>query len=613
MRNIILKILAIVGFILLSFGILLAWKSPATGYEASIYKSTPLIFWIAVSFCIVVGTISVVQQISSKNKNTNLCFPFIPFLLIFLSFAAILSLFIIRGYALFGGGDPLTHIGSVQDIISSGQANRQLIYPITHIYVAQFAEICGISTFFLSKLIPLIFALLNILFTYCLARMLLPERGQVILATALGMTFIEGWYLELTPNHLANLFFPFFIYIIMKSLNAKGPQWNVMTIILLFLLPAFHPIPYLVILLFLLAIPLTNRIVFRFRKETPLPDDTILKFSSITLLFLIVWGITWISSFAFWDYEVRQVSTLFLGGGSTKIGSLIAQLDYATSYNYSVAGMFLKTYGGILLLMVLTMIAIIVLWKRRDSISQFKLLIYLIVPLIFVGVAIVALFPLNLDFGPLRLLYYVVFMCNYLSAILLFGFLKTKSRIPIPFKTKLLPLIASLVIIGLFVLGTLKVYPSRYVLDTNSQYTQTEINGTDWFLHNNNQMKNTTYLWNPELGRFADLLLTVDERSNRQDIPNSEARHLEFKLPWHFGYDQGKILGQYYVKDIYLVLNQMDRSIYTDLYPEMAKMRFEAQDFTQLENDSSVDKLYANGGFDTYYVHGLAPAGVQIN
>jgi len=77
-----------------------------------------------------------------------------------------------------------------------------------------------------------------------------------------------------------------------------------------------------------------------------------------------------------------------------------------------------------------------------------------------------------------------------------------------------------------------------------------------------------------------------------------------YQLPYHFGYDKNTNLGAYYDQNLYLILDQADRALYRDVYPEMATIRFESQDFAQLEKDSSLDKLYCNGGLVTYYMHG---------
>ena len=61
-------------------------------------------------------------------------------------------------------GDPLTHIGDIKNIISTGYEAQDSIYPASKIFVAQISLVCNIDPTYLSKVIPFIFALLNVPF-----------------------------------------------------------------------------------------------------------------------------------------------------------------------------------------------------------------------------------------------------------------------------------------------------------------------------------------------------------------------------------------------------------------------------------------------------------------
>jgi hypothetical protein len=603
-NSIIGKIILISCFVLLSAGILAAWNSPATGFETSIYISTPSLFWIAVSVCIIIGVTGVIRHITDKREPDS-GFPMVPILLIFLSFAAILSLFIIRGYALWASGDPLTHLGNIRNIIDTGHNGNTNYYPITHIYIAQISEVTEISITTLSKLMPLLFAMLSVPFTYCLAKAVLREKGQIILATMFSMILLGTWYLDLTPNILANFVSPLFLYVLFKCLSSKELQWRILSAVLILVFPIFHIIPAAVILLILLSFPIANRI-FGGQKHTDLPEYfDISSFSYNSAIFLFVWGATWISSFTIADYELTTFYDVITGYRQSQLTSLITDINYASGYHYSVIGVFIKTNGGLAILIILTLIAIAILWKKRDFSHDYRLLGLLTVPLGAIALAVMALYIVNLDFPPLRLLVYIRIICGLFTAYILLQAIGSKRDGFRGINTTLRASIVGVVIVGLFALGGLAIYPSKYIYGVSSQITQTEINGMDWFLHNGNSKENHTYLSETAF-RFADLLLTPDERSKRTDISYSLVNHTELKIPFHFGYDKSEYFGSSYQQNLYFVVNQLDRSIYQDVYPEMAKIRFEPQDFSQLETDPSVDKLYTNAGFDTFFIHGLA-------
>jgi hypothetical protein len=94
-----------------------------------------------------------------------------------------------------------------------------------------------------------------------------------------------------------------------------------------------------------------------------------------------------------------------------------------------------------------------------------------------------------------------------------------------------------------------------------------------------------------EVMRFADLLLPIEKK---------RMQHLErIKDPlWHFGYNRYPSIASSYNKETNLIISQRDRVIYTDYFPNMAKLRFTQQDFERLNNDPGASLLYSNGGFD---------------
>jgi len=160
------------------------------------------------------------------------------------------------------------------------------------------------------------------------------------------------------------------------------------------------------------------------------------------------------------------------------------------------------------------------------------------------------------------------------------------------------------IIVIMFLSGISIMYPSKYVLDINWQIPSSEINGMNWFLHSKDENIKQTGLYMP-FGRFADLLLTKEEINSKSrtddirlvDIPD------ELKLPKHFGYEDNLSLGAVYRHDMYLVLEEASIAFYRDVVPEIAKLRFQPEDFIVIEEDFTVDKIYTSTGFNTYYVH----------
>ena len=139
-------------FLLLSFALLITWNTAATGYESSIYRSTPLILWAGIVASVIAGTSIVVITITKKELKKHQLWK-VGLLLICLSYTICLCLFIIRGYFMWCmSGDPASHIGWINEILFCGNIPSSLFYPITHIFLSEFYLISGLDLIFLHKI-----------------------------------------------------------------------------------------------------------------------------------------------------------------------------------------------------------------------------------------------------------------------------------------------------------------------------------------------------------------------------------------------------------------------------------------------------------------------------
>ena len=601
-KNRILKSFAIMCFILITIALVVARNSPATGYEASIYNSTPPILWFSLILSIVCGITIIVHQIYNREyEKHNLWM--IGLLLVFLSYTICLSLYIIRGYYMWCmTGDPATHLGSIKQISTDGHIANSLFYPIAHIYTTELSQMLNIDLISLHKLIPLFFGLLFIVFMYILAKSILPGKGQVILATVAGCSLAQGWYLNLTPNHLSNLLFPMLLFILVKVFTTRKLQWEILLLIMVFLYPPFHPVPTLALMITLIALWLPKRAFALINKDTSQTNNEG-RFNATLLLILCVWAITWISSFFVWNSTIRNIHTLMVEGGPSHLSKLTEKITYAEGYGYSVIEQIFKVEGGIFVYIILTLICLPILWKEMHTNREINNLFSLYGPLSVIALFIIMLYFFNVGFGPLRVLVYVVVMCTIFTGFILYKIIEKIRQINKASLHKFALALVIILLVGVSIHGMLKLYPSPYLVSSSYQTTQTEVEGMNWLFHSRNlDIKITGISIAP--GRFANLLLTPEEK-RAQRLPGYWYLTEEAKAPFHFGYDNHSSLSASYNEDVYLGLTQRDKSIYADVLPEMAELRWYPSDFEKLEHDRGVDKLYSSGGFDVWYVHTL--------
>lgn len=586
--------LLMVSFLLLGISLIITWMNPADKYEASIFLSTPNIYWLSLLISLFIGFLLIIKFVFSDGnkiyKNSAL-------ILLFIAFASFLSLWIIRGYYLWCSGDPLTHLGKIKDILITGHFEKENIYPITHIFVAQICDIFNVNPEIPHKYLPLYFGVLYLVFMYLFAKAIVSDKKKATIGLLVAIIPMGGWFLNLTPNHLANLTLPLAFFLVFKYIDNKKYEWCFLLLLVCFFIIIFHPVPSLALLLMLSA--LTPPILTFVEKITNRFHKCNLNFekmsSMVVAIILLVWFITWVSSFYVWDHTIRNIYTLLTEGAPTKLDALVADAVYAHSYGYSVIEQFLKVYGGLCIYLLLTGIGFILLWKKvkqnKVSLTDQKL-IMLSIPLTLFTAFMGLLYFMNIDlFGPGRLEIYVIILSTLFVGYVLFEYIRSGSGLK-------REICVALLLVVLFVVAGLNFYPSPYVLSANWQITRTEVKGMDLLLHSKDKSPITSLSIAPS--RYADVLLTKDERSKMKiswKIPE------ELKIPFHFGYDENVSLGDNYDENIYMVLTYRDRILYKEVFPEVEHLRFTDDDFNKLNVDNSLTKIYENGGFDSYYIN----------
>lgn len=587
-------------FILIAVALLAIRDSPATGYESSIYASTPPLVWGSLIVCVACGIGIVVYQVWRREDHSNLWI--IGYALILSCGLILISLHALRGYAFWNAsGDSGTVLGWVQGSVSTGHVRSGDVYPMVTVYLSELAQIMGVSNLpTLQHWLGVFHSLFSMVTVYVLAIFFLPRRGQVILATIAGSSLFYVLYFGSDQTSLANSMFPLALYLLGRSLTRDTLQWRILFTILIFWFPLAHPVPAMALFSILLTISVVGS-VLHLSTGTPGMESGPFKFDvSITLL-LFVWAITWISSFYVWDAMIINLHTLLTGGGATHITALADNILYATKHGYSVAAQFFKVYGSTLLYITLTLVAVPMLAKRFKASEHLKRLISLYAPLAAIALATIIFYMANLAFGPSRLLLYIMVMSSLFVGFVLYELMDWSALRGGPL-AKIAPFLVAVLLLLVSATDGLRLYPSPYTLQPSYHNTRAEIEGMDWFLHNKDTAVGTAG-WYLGLHRFADFLLDPEERRQRyKDVgPRSVT-----SLPWHLGYEEYSTIGESYEKDVYVVFSQMSRRVYVDVYPEMAELRILPSDFAKMDNDPTVDKLYENGGFDVWYVHTTA-------
>lgn len=158
------KLLLLIGFLACGLSTLVAHGSPSAGFELSIYRSTPIAFWLGAAVSLLVGLI---VSVSAGGRLRSLAV-----LLSGTGFASIVSIPLLRGYYFYGEYDSLTHIGYIKDVDGGVLSPFDLFYPGVHELTLLIQSLTGFplpkSLLFVVFLFPLVFVAFLSLATYAL-------------------------------------------------------------------------------------------------------------------------------------------------------------------------------------------------------------------------------------------------------------------------------------------------------------------------------------------------------------------------------------------------------------------------------------------------------------
>ncbi len=498
-------------------------------------------------------------------------------------------------------GDPASHIGWIKETMDAGHVPTSIIYPITHIFLSELVYFTGLDLVILHKIVPITFGLLCVLFMYVLAKALFANYGGAVLAGVISCCLTFGWYHNLTPNALSNMLIPFALFLIVRFLQKRVWTWAVPLSAIIIFYPVFHVLPAIVLGLMLLTLWIPGKLV-EVLQNLREKKAFILKYNSedfrlvFPFLLLFSWFIFWISSFQVFGHTIRDIyDTVALEEKESKGAAFLDQISYAQNYGYSVIEQALKVYGVQALLVLLSLLALLLLWREFTARGQNMPLLSFYGPFFVILFIMGILFIFNLPFGPLRFMIYIsmlgtLFAACFLSYFLVNRRLKNNSLLQrTAFKVSSVTAIITL----MFLASMLILYPSPYNLGANYHTTQSEVMGMTFFYeHRDVNVPVTGITVAP--GRFSHAFLTPEEQSV-QCLP----MYLEDRaVPWHFGYNRYHTLSDHYTDEMNMIITQKDRLHYMDLFPDMAELRFTEQDFERLKYDPGISFLYSNGGFD---------------
>jgi hypothetical protein len=593
-RDIALKLIAAFCAASVALALVVAHRSPAVGYELSIYNSTPASVWYLLLLSLLGGIGIVIHELATGRYQESRTY-LVGFAVTLLTVVTFLCLPFVRDYITWRA-DQMAHIGFVEDISLTGHTGGLNAYPITHVLFFEIASVTGIPGIEVLNLNTALILPIFVLTIYLLATVVLPQRGQRLLAALIAggaIVGIERYYL--VPNTWSILMLPLLFYCYFK---ADRTPFKVLLLLLLVAYPFFHPLSSLVIIAALAVMelpkPIYSRLLRRLRMHVPSWVDS--KPLLWPLLLELAIFLPWVLTREWLRTNVLQLwHQLTTGRGGQEIAKTGEALGKVGAQGLDVVILGMKMYGEFLILVLLAAVGIVLLLRQfrsgdRDS-GKYRLFflgLLLLLACLFYAAYFLGI-PGAEALAADRILVYIEVVSITLMAFALWELSRWMN----------FRLLAWSGIFGVVVLASMLNiaghYSSPYIVRPGEQVTQMDMTGMTWYLEKKDPTVYAFYIATPP-ERFAQAILGTHAADRRKDI------EYDTQFMDHFGSDYYSTLGEQYVENQYASIHTYDKAVYQTVWWRLD--RFNDVDFARLEQDPTVNRIYSNGGMDCLFITG---------
>ncbi|KKF39980.1 hypothetical protein FK85_24140 [Halorubrum saccharovorum] len=333
---------------------------PATGYEISIYRAYPTLFWVLLIATMFAGQLVVLLAGIADGRGAADVLPGVA-LVVVPGFILVLLPYV-RGYPVYGRADVLTHIGLLQDLPELGITLN--IYPPTHIFTQTLAAATGLPEIGTINLLPVVFLavflgsmalLVDHLFddarrrAFCLPFVLVPIGGSA--------------HVNAVPFILSVLLVPFLLYLMVKEHGSHAVPVRALMLIALVGVVVYHPLTAVFTLITLATYSVFNRLPAIRAQWSGLPNLT-----SLTTVLFVAWYLKYTGIIV----RFRTIVDDFLGpaGGPSPLQSTTETVDRTSPDLIDLLQIILLQRGTDVLAFGLASVFLaiaVALWYYRDE------------------------------------------------------------------------------------------------------------------------------------------------------------------------------------------------------------------------------------------------------
>ncbi len=582
----------VVGFCALAVGVFIAHTSPAHGYELSIYRASPLLFWAGASLALLLG-IAVAVSAPDWYRTLGLVLGGTTTLVI-------ASLPLIRGYHFYGPGDSLTHLGWAKDIVSGAMPAYSLLYPGTHSIAIVVHEVTGIPLTQAMLVMVSAFVLVYLLFVPLAVGAVVDDDRAVTYAAISGFLLLPintiSVFIMPHPTSQAIMFLPLVLYLMAKYVTLSNPRRvpllgtgaGALLALASIAVVVVHPQQAANVILLFGGVIIVQFIYRLFREEHAIAHHRTLYSQTF---FLAAMFLAWSPFHQRSGGAVKALINSLLsdptaGADSAHAAASLAQLG--GSIRLLFLKLFLVSFVFLLLAAVLMLGGLLGRVRGTDTNAFSKYLAVGTVPLFVLFVAFLVASYGQFHF---RVLGFLMVPVTMLGAIALARGVDTTGR-KLPNDGLMSGFVVILFAIML-VLSLVTIFHSPYMYQTSGQVSEGEMTGFSTALTHRGDVKFTGLRASGK--RYSDGILGY-EASRRADFRgdgiygNYNATEKNFTA---------SRLRTVFDGPRYLPITAAARAQELSVYHGL---RFPRRGFRTLESQPGVDRVQSGGGFDLYYI-----------
>jgi hypothetical protein len=608
------------GLCAISIAALIAHYSPATGYELSIYRATPMAFWVALLISLLA---SVAIAFATERRRLRS----LALWLGGISMTLLTALPLVRGYYFFGPEDALTHLGIAKSLARGSIELTDTTYPAIHTFAAVVGTFTGRPLTWSLLLVVPVFVAIFIVFIALCSRLISGRSKIDPIAVLSGMLLlpITSLYLPVLqpiPTSEAILFVPATAFVLLAYVRRRRRfVFGMLLVLALAFLVVLHPQHALVFGAMLAVVLFTQ-----FIAQTTVGDvEGIEGIATLFVQFVVVaagglavvwvWlstqslfgrGINQLAQPLFSVQNATQLQTFFANHSTEQIIAellnnpsrpIVPRSDTLSRLGVSARTLYRRVFAVDVVYGVFAVLALFIpvlsrLTNRRGI--RYSVVVSLICGL-FPASVLIALYVLaGLPIQYFRYLGFALVFVTILGAVFLHEARATLerwwSKTPV----------RGLLIVGfiiLLVFSSFAMFRSPYIYQPTEHVPQGQVSGYETaFTHRAADIPfagidSAIYRYHAGIhGAEAPLVPTAPF-----DNPRSSGAYA--RVPPHFGEQS---LQAQIEQPIYLTVTASDRQTSTRLY---AGTDFSRADFAYLDSTPGIAKVQSNGQFDLYLVH----------